>query len=68
MNAQQIKDRNDKIEKSTSINWLARIIALEQYEYWYDPCGKSGHDFNQRLSKMSIKALRRIGELLGLEK
>ncbi len=68
MNGAQIKKLNETIEGSTSIEQLARIMANEQYQYWYDPCGKSGLEFSSRLTPASIRALRRMGELLGLEK
>lgn len=68
MNAQQIKDIKDKIDSSTNIEVLAKFITNEQYKYWYDPCGKSGHEFDDKLTLFSIRALRRVGKLMGLEK
>lgn len=39
---------------------LLNIIFDQQFEYWYDPCGKSGHSLDYRLTKRSAWALKRL--------
>lgn len=36
---------------------LVHIIVDQQFDYWYDPCGKSGHDYNRYLTGRSKRAL-----------
>lgn len=36
---------------------LVHVVVDQQFDYWYDPCGKSGYDFNRYLSKRSRRAL-----------
>jgi len=68
MNAKQIEDIRKHVEECTDLGALGRIAAANQYDSWYDPCGKSGQDFNPKLSVISTMCLRRIGKLIGLEK
>lgn len=43
---------------------LISIIIDQQFDYWYDPCGKSGHDLNRYLSKRSRLAVLRLREIV----
>jgi len=39
---------------------LARYVALDQVDYCYDPCGKSWHELNPRLTDLSRRAVARL--------
>lgn len=36
---------------------LIHVIVDQQFDYWYDPCGKSGHDYNRYITKRAKMAL-----------
>ena len=36
------------------------IITDQQFDYWYDPCGSSGHDIDRSLTSRSRLALHRL--------
>lgn len=61
--ADEMKTIISAIPTSTDVVWLATLIAADQFDYWYDPCGKSGHDLNDRLTDVSKAAVRRIHAL-----
>lgn len=63
-----INEEIENIKKIDSIERLGKIIAGEQSDYWYDPCGKSGNDLNMRLTPAACAATRRIHFLMGLGK
>jgi hypothetical protein len=44
--------------------YLLRIIALEQSDYAYDPCGKSWNELNPFLTDLSRAAVKRAHFLL----
>lgn len=54
----------EEIGSITNLGLLAMIIAQEQMEYWYDPCGKSGYKLNSDLTEKSELAIKRIDKLL----
>lgn len=61
-------DRLKDVRETTDLAWLAKIIAAEQSDYWYDPCGKSGQELNRRLTDVSAAAVARAYELMGMGK
>jgi hypothetical protein len=57
----------EHIKTTTDLAYLMRVIAIEQSEYWYDPCGKSGNTFDRWLTDASVAATKRAQELLNLD-
>lgn len=51
------------IQLKTDIENIAVILAVEQMDYWYDPCGKSGFRIEEILTPNSIACIKRIIEL-----
>lgn len=43
---------------------LVAIILDQQFDYWYDPCGKSGYDLNNQLTERSRWAMKRLNDLV----
>ena len=62
------EEKVESIGDIEDIGRLARIIACEQSDSWYDPCGKSGSDLNTRLTPASAACVRKIHSLMGLGK
>jgi len=61
------KVTEDDIRALTSARKLALIITDQQFDYWYDPCGKSGHELNPYLTGRSQIALRRLRDACELQ-
>lgn len=57
----------DDISQITSIESLARIIAWEQHEVDYDPCGKSEVGIKRALSRKASVAVKRLVRIMGLD-
>ena len=60
-------DIKARIRSATSLEWLMRLVANEQADYWHDPCGKSGHALDRTPTDLSLLAIRRAQQLLGLD-
>jgi hypothetical protein len=43
---------------------LIAIILDQQFDYWYDPCGKSGYELNDQLTERSRWAMKRLNDLV----
>jgi hypothetical protein len=54
----------DELREEARPKVLVAVILDQQYDYWYDPCGKSGHDLNRSLTKRSRIAVRRLRDLV----
>jgi len=55
----------EEIDVVTDHRVLLVLICDQQFPYWYDPCGKSGHDQEWGLTDLSMHALRRARHVLG---
>lgn len=67
MNGEEAAQRRQimqSIATETDIARLGKYIALDQTDYWYDPCGKSGNEVNNLLTDMSKLAVARIYEIM----
>lgn len=60
------EDTLSLIRVTNNLTWLMRIVAYEQAEYWYDPCGKSGFHLDDVLTTVGQAAVRRAQEICGL--
>ncbi|MCC6752007.1 MAG: hypothetical protein IT371_30420 [Deltaproteobacteria bacterium] len=56
-----------EIESETDIARLAKLLAFDQVDYDYDPCGKSSLGINRHLTDLSCKVVARINALCGFE-
>lgn len=43
------------------------VITDQQFDYWYDPCGKSGYDLNRYITRRSLVAVETLRKHCGLE-
>jgi len=48
------------IQECNSVEKLGIIIALEQSDYHYDPCGKSSWGIDDNLTDISKQAIKKI--------
>ena len=55
---------HEQIEENESLQGLALLLLDQQYDYWYDPCGKSGHELNPTLTPRARTAMRRLKSLI----
>jgi len=53
-----------QISENSDLKSLAAVIVDQQFDYWYDPCGKSGHDLNELLTPRARTAMQRLREVL----
>ena len=51
-----------EIDDALTPRRLVMIITDQQFDYWYDPCGKSGHDLNRYFTRRARKALKLLRE------
>jgi len=58
----------EEIMNSSDTRRLTHILLDQQFDGWYDPCGKSGYDLNQWLSRLSVDVISRIREIADLPK
>jgi len=58
------KVTDDNIRLSNSQKFLIGVLLDQQLDYWYDPCGKSGHHINISLTRKSRNVVRRLKALL----
>ncbi|MGD9726287.1 MAG: hypothetical protein AB7L09_01425 [Nitrospira sp.] len=61
----QISD--EEIAQIGTPRQLVLLITDQQFEYWYDPCGRSGHDLDPCLTPVSEKLLHRLKTACVLE-
>lgn len=67
-NGEELAERRkiiESIETETDVVRLAKLVAFDQVDYDYDPCGKSELVLNNSLTDMSRKALVRLNKLFG---
>lgn len=48
------------IKEIGDISKLAAMLVNQQFDYWYDPCGKSGDEFNEVLTPKSVAILNKM--------
>lgn len=49
-----------RVREATSLDWLARTLVGEQFNYEYDPCGKSWDELDTHLSDLGRAILKRM--------
>lgn len=54
----------DDINRSNRWKLLIGVIIDQQFDGWYDPCGKSGDDLNPRMTRKACAAMERLKRLL----
>lgn len=47
-----------QIKEMESAEQLMHVVIDQQFDYWYDPCGKSGHTLNGNMTPTSRLAMR----------
>jgi hypothetical protein len=55
---------DEQIRQNGDIQSLGAIIVDQQFDYWYDPCGRSGHDLNDHLTPRARIAMKRLKDVL----
>lgn len=58
------KVSEDDIRTTNNTKLLIGVVLDQQFDYWYDPCGKSGHELVVSLTRRSRNALRRLKQIL----
>jgi len=54
----------EEIKRSNRWKLLIGVIIDQQFDGWYDPCGKSGDELNPQLTRKAKEAMERLKRLL----
>lgn len=66
MNSEKFSDEV-KVSEIRTCNLKDKLVAIildQQFDYWYDPCGKSGYELNDSLTERSRWAMKRLNDIV----